>query len=71
MRALSLFDLGKHVPANPNPNPNLDPNVIWSEQCLDAVACEGCRFIRPTSMLYMEIFNVDWTLIGPARDAVW
>ena len=44
--------------------------LLWSDQCLDAVAREGSRLIRPTWMLCLERLNVDWTLIGPARDAV-
>ena len=43
---------------------------LWSDQCFDAVACEGPRSIRPTWMLCLEILNVDWTLIGSGRDAV-
>ena len=39
--------------------------TLWSDQCLDAVACEGSRLIRPAWMLCLEILNVDWTLIGP------
>ena len=70
MRAPSLFDLGKHVPPDAKPNPNLDPKAIWSDQCLDAVACEGFKFIYATLTLCLEVLNVDWTLIGPARDAV-
>ena len=37
---------------------------------MDAVACEGSRLARPAWMLCSEIRSVDWTLIGPARDAV-
>ena len=44
--------------------------TLWSDQCLDAVACEGSRLIRRTWMLCLEILNVDWKFIGPARDAV-
>ena len=44
--------------------------LLWSDQCLDAVAREGSRLIRPAWMLCLKIFNVDWTLMGPPRDAV-
>ena len=54
----------------------LDPNLTqtlsrmrWGEQCLDAVACEGSRLIRPLWLLCVErlYFN---KLIRSARDAV-
>ena len=48
----------------------ISTRTLWSGQCLDAVACEVSRLIRPTWMLCLEILNVDWALIGPARDAV-
>ena len=44
--------------------------TLRSDQCLDAVACEGSRLIRTTWMLCLELLNVDWTLVGPAREAV-
>ena len=44
--------------------------TLWSDQCLDAVGCESSRLTRPAWMLCLKIPNVDWTLIGPARDAV-
>ena len=44
--------------------------MLRSAQCLDAAAWEGSRLIRPTWMLCLERLYVDWTLIGPARDAV-
>ena len=43
--------------------------TLWGDQCLDAVTCKGSRLIRPTWMLCLELLNVDWALIGPARDA--
>ena len=39
--------------------------TLWGDQCLEAVACEGSRLIRPAWILCLEILNVDWTLIGP------
>ena len=35
--------------------------TLWSDQCLDVVACEGSRLIRPTWTLWLEIYS---TLIG-------
>ena len=29
-------------PPDPNPNPNPRTRTLWSDLCLDAVACEGC-----------------------------
>ena len=67
MRAATLFDLGQQVP----PTLTLTlTQTLWSNQRLDAVASEGSRLIRPTWMLCLETLNIDWTLIGPARDAV-
>ena len=43
---------------------------LWSNQCLDAVACEGSRLIHTTWMLCLKILNVNWMLIGLARDAM-
>ena len=70
MRTPGLFDLGEQAPPDPNPNPITLTRTLWSDQCLDAVACEGSRLIRRTWMLCLEILNVDWKFIGPARDAV-
>ena len=28
--------------------------TLWGDQCLDAVACEGSRLIRPTRTLCLE-----------------
>ena len=39
--------------------------TLWSDQRLDAVACEGSSLSLTTWMLCLQILNVDWTLIGP------
>ena len=65
IRTPSLFYLGQQKTPDPNPSPNPETQTPWSDQCLDAVAGEGSRFIRPPWMPCLEILNVDWTLIGP------
>ena len=68
MRTPRLFDLGQHLPTDPNPITLT--LTLRNDQCLDAVAREGSRLIRLTWMLCLERLNVDWTLIEPTRDAV-
>ena len=38
---------------DPNPTQTLI-GMLWGDQCLDAVACEGSRLIRPIWLLCVE-----------------